>query len=79
MEECDQVIKELQESKVKMMDKLEKKKKQMPELQHTSETLDSEFINLQNIKERVRNTQPLCTLQQYCSVSQLLLMETCFT
>lgn len=79
MEECDQVIKELQESKVEMMDKLEKKKKQMLELQHTSEALDSEFINLQNTKERVRTTQPLCTVQQYSSVSQFLFMETYFT
>ncbi|XP_051240947.1 coiled-coil domain-containing protein 40 [Dicentrarchus labrax] len=59
--ECEQVIRELQESQVSLSDGLAQQKQQLIELCSTSYTLDPDFVNLQDTKDR--NLSHLVTLQ----------------
>ncbi|XP_034744686.1 coiled-coil domain-containing protein 40 [Etheostoma cragini] len=59
--ECEQVIRELQESQVSLSDRLAKQKQQLIELCGTSYVLDPEFESLQDTKDR--NLAQLVTLQ----------------
>ncbi|XP_035515431.1 coiled-coil domain-containing protein 40 [Morone saxatilis] len=59
--ECEQVIRELQESQVSLSDSLAQQKQQLIELCGTSYTLDPDFENLQDTKDR--NLSHLVTLQ----------------
>ncbi|XP_026158224.1 coiled-coil domain-containing protein 40 [Mastacembelus armatus] len=59
--ECDQVIRELQESQVSLSNRLAQQKQQLTELCGTSYVLDPDFINLQDTKDR--NLAHLVTLQ----------------
>ncbi|XP_040892417.1 coiled-coil domain-containing protein 40 [Toxotes jaculatrix] len=59
--ECEQVIRELQESQVSLNDKLAQQKQQLIELCGTSCILDPDFVNLQDTKDR--NLAHLVALQ----------------
>nr|XP_046258864.1 coiled-coil domain-containing protein 40 isoform X2 [Scatophagus argus] len=50
--ECEQMIKELQESQVSVSNRLEQQKQQLIELCGTSYVLDPDFVNLQDSKDR---------------------------
>lgn len=56
MAECEQVIRELQESQVSLSDRLAQQKQQLIGLCGTSYILDPDFGNLQDTKDRVRRT-----------------------
>ncbi|XP_023262649.1 coiled-coil domain-containing protein 40 [Seriola lalandi dorsalis] len=59
--ECEQVIRELQESQVSLSDRLAQQKQQLIELCGTSYALDPDFISLQDTKDR--NLVHLVSLQ----------------
>uniref|UniRef100_UPI003AAAC844 coiled-coil domain-containing protein 40 n=1 Tax=Centroberyx gerrardi TaxID=166262 RepID=UPI003AAAC844 len=59
--ECEQVIRELQESQVGLSGSLVQKKQQLTELRGTSFVLDSDLLNLQDTKDR--NLARLVALQ----------------
>ncbi|KAA8594484.1 hypothetical protein FQN60_011619 [Etheostoma spectabile] len=59
--ECEQVIRELQESQVSLSDRLAQQKQQLIELCGTSYVLDPEFESLRDTKDR--NLAQLVTLQ----------------
>lgn len=54
--ELEQVIRELQRSRVNLSDRLTQQKQQLIHVCGTSYVLDSDFINLQDTKDRVRST-----------------------
>lgn len=53
---CELVIRELQETKMSLKDRMELKKQQLIELCSTSSIFDSDVVNLQDVKYRVRRT-----------------------
>ncbi|XP_070781226.1 coiled-coil domain-containing protein 40 [Enoplosus armatus] len=59
--ECEQVIRELQESQMNLSDRLRRQKQQLIELCGTSYILDPDFVNLQDTKDR--NLAHLVVLQ----------------
>ncbi|GLD61065.1 coiled-coil domain-containing protein 40 isoform X2, partial [Lates japonicus] len=50
--ECEQVIRELQQSQMSLSDRLAQQKQQLMELCGTSYVLDPDFVNLQDTKDR---------------------------
>lgn len=60
MVEYEQVIEELQKQKESLRDRIVQKKTHLTELCSTSYILDSDFVNLQDTKERVRGTDCDC-------------------
>ncbi|GAA6228588.1 coiled-coil domain-containing protein 40 isoform X2 [Lates japonicus] len=59
--ECEQVIRELQQSQMSLSDRLAQQKQQLMELCGTSYVLDPDFVNLQDTKDR--NLAHLVALQ----------------
>ena len=73
MLECEQVIRELQESQVSVSDRLAQQKQQLIELCRTSYVLDSDFENLQDTKDRVRITTHYDSYRVNTSIRQNIL------
>ncbi|KAK2815627.1 hypothetical protein Q5P01_026094 [Channa striata] len=69
--ECEQLIKELQESQQSLSHSLEKQKQQLVELYGTNCILDTDIVNLQDTKER--NLAHLVSLQS----QNKMLQEVC--
>lgn len=53
--ECEQAIREQQESQVSLSDKLEQQKQWLEEMCSTNDVLEQDIGNLQDAKDRVRN------------------------
>lgn len=77
--EWEQKIRELQESKVSLSDRLAQQKQHLIELCGTSCNLDPDIENLQDTKHRVRSKYIQCTAWQHgkCQFIPLFCKNTC--